>query len=114
MAGRRVLVVEDEFYLADDLRRALADRGADVLGPVATVARARAIVAEEQLDFAVLDVNLRGETIFALATDLRARDVPFVFATGYDARTLPAAFADVPRWEKPFALDQCIDALTLR
>lgn len=112
LSGRAVLVVEDEFYLADDLRRALVDRGAAVVGPVATVARARSLVDKERIDFAVLDVNLRGELIFPLAAELRARAVPFVFTTGYDAETIPEEFSDVERWEKPFTADRLVSAIS--
>lgn len=110
LAGRRILVVEDEFFLADDLRRALTEHGAEVAGPANTLDRARAL-ASESVDLAVLDVNLRGETVFPLADELRARGVPFVFTTGYDEEMMPDAYRDVERWEKPYVARQLIRAL---
>lgn len=111
LAGRSVLVVEDEFYLADDLRRALVEQGAKVAGPVNTLARAQALTSAQQVDLAVLDVNLKGELIFPLADELRERGVPFVFTTGYGAEMVPAQYQDVERWEKPFTPRQLVQAL---
>ncbi|NNM75185.1 response regulator [Enterovirga aerilata] len=103
LAGRRILVVEDEYFLADDMVRALATLGAEIVGPSDTAASALELVQSGlPIDGAVLDINLHGETSLAVASELRARKVPFVFATGYDQRGIPPEFADVPRWEKPF------------
>ena len=112
LAGRRVLVVEDEYFLADDIARVLARLGAEVVGPIATRDGALARLGEgEPLDAAVLDINLRGETCYPIADALRARGVPFVFATGYDRAVVPAAYHGVPRWEKPFDPDLLVRAL---
>ena len=51
---------------------------------------------------AVVDLNLRNEMAYAVADELRRQNIPFVFATGYDKSMIPARFADVNRWEKPF------------
>ena len=111
LAGRRVLVVEDEFFLADDMAEALRTLGAEVVGPAPTRAAAADLLAGGRVDAAVLDINLRGETIFPLADALRARGVPFVFATGYDASATPPAYRDVPRWEKPYDPGDLVRAL---
>jgi len=100
--GMRILVVEDEYLLADDLRDTLVEAGAEVLGPVPSVNDAQALIAAEaKIDAAVLDINLRGEMVFPVADALRARGVPFAFATGYDEWALPERFAGSPRVEKP-------------
>jgi CheY-like chemotaxis protein len=100
---RRILVVEDEYFLADDMARALREQGAEVIGPVPTAEKALAVVAlDEKLDAAVLDINLRGAAAFAVADALKARGIPFVFATGYASAHVPTEHRDVPRWEKPF------------
>ena len=104
LARRRVLVVEDEYFLADDLSEALASLGAEIVGPVPTREQALALLsADQRIDAAVLDINLRGEMVFAVAEVLTERGVPFVFATGYDETAIPPDYRDVPRWEKPFA-----------
>lgn len=102
LSGLRVLVVEDEFYIADDLRRALGEAGAEVVGPAPTVERARALVAEGGFDCAVLDLNLHGESGTPVAALLTERAIPFVIATGYGSGTVPEEYASVPRCEKPF------------
>lgn len=110
--GRRVLVVEDEYITAEDLRQGLETLGVEVVGPVPSVARAlRLLDATTSLDAAVLDINLGGETVFAVAEALQGRGIPFLFATGYDPRSIPRAYADVPRCEKPFDVGQCLHEL---
>jgi CheY-like chemotaxis protein len=102
LAGRRILVVEDEYVLAADVAQALEELGAVVVGPAATAERALALVAgEDRLDGAVLDIDLGGERAYSVADALVARGVPFVFATGYDHWVVPAAHAQAPRCEKP-------------
>lgn len=111
LTGRKVLIVEDEFFLADDLKRALVEQGAEVTGPANTVDRAKALASGQEFDMAVLDVNLKGEMIFPFADELRERGVPFVFTTGYDAEMVPAEYRNVERWEKPFTAHKLIQAL---
>lgn len=102
LSGWRIFVAEDEYLIASDLREALTRAGAEVLGPVPTVEEAKALLArEEHIDAAVLDVNLRGDMVFAVAEALQARGVPVVFATGYDADVMPERFAHNLRLEKP-------------
>lgn len=105
----RVLVVEDEYYLADDARSILSDIGAEVLGPVATVAAARALIQSGQaIDGVLLDVNLRGEMAFDVADDLQSRGIPFAFVTGYDRNAIPDRFSGATRLEKPVSPEQLV------
>jgi DNA-binding response OmpR family regulator len=114
LAGRRILVVEDEAFLAEDLRVSLMGQGATVLGPAGTVADAIGLVERERVDFAILDLNLHGEMSFSVADMLAARGAPFLFATGYDGRMIPERFQSVDRFEKPFDVRDLIDALVNR
>lgn len=101
-AGCRVLVVEDEYLLAEDICQELQAAGAEVLGPASTVEGALGLLAHDGgPDVAILDVNLGGERSFPVADALRLRHVPFVFSTGYDAWALPAPYDQAPRCEKP-------------
>lgn len=110
--GRRILVVEDEFLLADDLAHSLRERGAVVLGPVRTVSEALALIqGEAALDAALLDVNLGREKVFAVADTLEARRVPFCFTTGYEPSSIPERFAAVLRFEKPLNADAVTQAI---
>lgn len=112
LEGCRVLVVEDEYLLAEELRLELEDAGAEVVGPFGTIEEAAdAIGAERSLDGAVLDVNLHGKMIFDVADMLAARHVPFVFATGYDASMIPARFEATTRCEKPIDVRRLRDAI---
>ncbi len=111
LSGRRILIVEDEFYLADDLAGALRRDGAEVIGPVATVADAERIVSEGALDCAILDINLRGEMSFPVADCLEGAGIPYLIATGYNSASLPERFQTVSRVEKPFDLKQVTTAI---
>jgi len=103
LRGRRVLIVEDDYFVASDLAQRLEEIGIIIAGPAGTVKAALEIINhyQEQLDGAVLDVNLRGERVYPVAEALAARAIPFLFTTGYDEDEIPAAYGEVPRCEKP-------------
>lgn len=108
----RILIVEDEYLLADDLRDELRRAGAMVVGMAATVDAALALIAAEtRLDGAILDVNFGGQPAFPVADALHRRGVPFLFATGYDASVIPARFGSVVRCEKPINLRHVVKAI---
>jgi len=98
----RVLVAEDEFLIAMDLAEDLQAIGADVIAVRSRLADLRsAIEGAERIDLAVLDINLHGEMVYPVVDELIARQVPVVFATGYDADAIPAKYARIERCEKP-------------
>lgn len=107
----RVLIVEDEYYLAADLAEALQARGVEVVGPVGTYEEAIAAIATDGFDKAVLDMNLRGEMSFAIAAALDDAGIPYVIATGYSAESLPHDLRDKPRIEKPFRPERVAELL---
>jgi CheY-like chemotaxis protein len=101
--GRRVLIAEDEYSLAKVMVEEFAKLGVETIGPASTVKRALDLVEHSgPLDVAVLDIKLRNEMIFPVADALRARGVPFVFASGYSQKIIPDRYKDVVRYEKPF------------
>ena len=102
LSGCRVLIVEDEYCLAADLQVALKSLGANVVALVGDLDEALDLLANGGFDIAVVDISLRGRLAFSIAERLQQRGIPFVFATGYGANQIPAQFADVIRWEKPF------------
>ncbi|MBR0798918.1 response regulator [Bradyrhizobium jicamae] len=113
LSGRRVLVVEDEYFLADEVGRELRALGADIAGPAADIDDAYRLLNDGGiLDGAVLDVNLREVMVFPIARELRARNVPFVFTSGYDAIVVGKEFQAVPLWEKPFNVRAMVHRLT--
>jgi CheY-like chemotaxis protein len=105
LSGLRVLVVEDMFLIAEDIARQLADWGCHVVGPDGHVSEALERIEASELDGALLDVNLHGESSFGVATALAARHVPFIFMTGYDGQTaFPSEFQSSPKLAKPVSV----------
>jgi CheY-like chemotaxis protein len=112
LAGRRILIVEDEYFLADDMSRMLCSIGAEIAGPASDIDDALRMLEDgASIDGAVLDVKIRGDMAFPIARELRARHVPFVFATGYEKVTLGTEFQDVRLWEKPIDIAAMIRGL---
>ena len=111
LAGKRVLVVEDELLVAMLVEDVLAEAGCVVVGPFARVGDALAAAKSEAVDAALLDVNVAGEMVFPVAHALEERSIPFLFVTGYGQAALPK---DRPDWEacaKPFHPEQLTERL---
>jgi two-component SAPR family response regulator len=102
VTGLRVLVVEDENLVALLLEDMLTELGHTVIGPVARVKKALDMIQREEIDIAILDVNINGENTYSIADVLAARDVPFFFSTGYDKKSLHEPHQDRPILQKPF------------
>jgi CheY-like chemotaxis protein len=112
LAGRRILVVEDEYLIMTDIASGLEQAGAEVVGPAATVDDALRLVRDaSRIDAAILDINLRGVMAFPVADALADRGVPFVFSTGYDRSILPQRYAKAPFCEKPSELNHIVRTL---
>src|ERR1700750_96152 len=101
-AGTRILLIEDEYYIADDVRRILVAAGAEIVGPVGTLEAAEGAVQSEQFDCALVDLNLRGESATLLAERMSALDLPLAIATRYGSPAVPERLQGMPRIEKPF------------
>ncbi|WP_311043480.1 response regulator [Rhizobium lentis] len=110
-AGKRVLVVEDEYFLADEVRRKLSQLQALVVGPASSVEAALALIEQEEIDAAILDVHLGDEFVFPVAEKLDELDIPFVFATSYDPAFIPKEFSGFTLCEKPTELEKIAKAL---
>jgi CheY-like chemotaxis protein len=105
LKGKRILVVEDEALIAVMVEDMLTDMGSVVVGPAATIEQALALARSEEIDGAVLDVNVRGERIDPVADALSARGVPMLFATGYgEVRLASGAAATVI--DKPYTQEK--------
>jgi CheY-like chemotaxis protein len=105
-SGLRVLVVEDEFLVAEHISFTLENLGYEVVGPVPTVDAAIALIGSEAPDCALLDANLGGKSSAPIAAELVARSIPFVVVTGYGHFKLAtAALEAAPRISKPFSTD---------
>ena len=111
LQGIRVLVVEDEYFIADDLSRALHAAGAKTVGPASTVEQATAILAAQPVDAAILDLNLRGDMAVEFVERLSASGLPCVIVSGYGHDSLPESLAEVPSLEKPVRYENVISCL---
>lgn len=113
VSGRTVLILEDEVIVAFALEDMLIDLDARVV-MATTTDQALAALGNEEIAFAVLDVNVNGIKSYGVAEELTRRNVPFIFATGYGDAEHPAHFADVPTLTKPYSQHQLalrIDAI---
>lgn len=80
--SRRVLIVEDDVFFGLDLQFALEDEGYEVIGPFVSCDKALEAMKDTELHYAVLDVDLIGETSAPVARELAEKDIPFAFVTG--------------------------------
>ena len=103
LAGRRVLLVEDEALIIMLVEDALADIGCELAGVASRFDDAFTKAQALDFDVAILDVNLNGLRTFPIAEAIKARGIAFVFATGYGATSVPDGLNSVPILQKPFA-----------
>lgn len=111
LTGVKVLVIEDEFYLAAELQELIEKAGGTVLGPCPD---APAAMTQLQADpgCAIVDINLGQGPSFQIAGVLQERAIPFLFLTGYDSAVIPQEFAHIARLEKPVDNFRVIDAIS--
>lgn len=110
LAGRRVLVVEDEYFIAMDLARALEGEGASV-EIAGDCDDALALLHGGRFDAAVLDIVLKDdERCYPVAEELRRRGAPFLFVSGYDEAD--GKFRDVTLLQKPFDMKDVVRTLS--
>jgi PAS domain S-box-containing protein len=108
LQGKRILVIEDEPLVAMDVESTLATAGCEVVGPAATLERARLLIEGSDCDAVLLDVNLAGQPVDELATLLTRKNRPFAFVTGYGREALPSGFRGTVVLGKPFGADQLL------
>jgi PAS domain S-box-containing protein len=99
--GNRVMIVEDEALVAMLVAESLTELGYLVVGPYSRASAAMDAIKDDDIDAAILDVNLGGELVYPLADALKTREVPFIFVTGYGAESIDRRFANVPILQKP-------------
>jgi two-component sensor histidine kinase/CheY-like chemotaxis protein len=98
---KRVLILEDEGLIAMMMAQTLTELGVTVVGPFSNVRDALTAIERESIDSGILDVNLGGEMADPVAHLLQARNVPFVFMTGYGTEVVASRFPDVTVLQKP-------------
>ena len=102
LSNRKVLVVEDEMMIAMLIEDMLDEFGCKLVGPATNVPRALDLIGKEQVEIAVLDLNLDGQDTYAIADALQQKNVPFIFATGYGSTGLRQEYGNRPVLQKPF------------
>lgn len=106
--GKTILIVEDEFFIGSDLQQILADTGAETV-LVNAASPALEQLASTRFDAVILDIHLQDESTYPVADELRRREIPFVFLSGY--LTIREGYADVPFLDKPFTAETVTNAL---
>jgi DNA-binding response OmpR family regulator len=101
LGGDRVLIVEDRYLIASEMAEEVERLGGRVVGPSRNLEGARAALAKDGADIALLDVSLDDEDVYPLASELAETGVPFIFLTGYDVDVLPVEWRGRPRIAKP-------------
>lgn len=108
----RILLVEDDFFLAFDLQEELLLRGAEVIGPVGDLDRASSLAKTVlQIDVALTDLNLHGELAFQLIDELVTRDILVAVTTGYDREVVPYRLRRIPRFLKAVPAREIVDGI---
>jgi two-component SAPR family response regulator len=107
----KVLVVEANFLLAEDMRSAVGWANGQVLGPASSVEQALCLIEHERPDAAVLGVDLAGHTTTPVAERLMELQVPFVVTSGYPRHAIPAILSGAPYLAKPFFREELVEAL---
>ena len=110
LAGKRVLIVEDEMMVAMVLEDLLTELGCIVV-KAGRVMKAVRFVANTELDAAILDVNVAGEPVYPVAHELQERGIPFIFSSGYGVGGLAPEYRNCPMLSKPFQLEQLAPTL---
>jgi DNA-binding LytR/AlgR family response regulator len=112
LRGKAVLIVEDNFLVAEDLRCTVEQAGATVVGPVGDASQALEVAKKEQIDVALLDVGLRGQSSSVVALALAYRLIPFILVTGYVRDALPPDMENALYLAKPVMSDAVLNLIT--
>jgi CheY-like chemotaxis protein len=111
LTGKRILLIEDSPVVAPMTAELLQELGCEVVGPAPNMAAARELVDRVAFDAAIMDIHIRGERVFSLCQVLEAKGLPFVLTSGYADWEMSDKWADRPRLQKPYTLDQVEQAL---
>ena len=111
MARVGILVVEDEWLVAEEHRLVLEEAGYDVVGPAPSVRLAGRLIESQPVAAAVLDIGLNGETSAPLVPYLQERNIPFIFVSGYVSADVPASLINHQILAKPIIATALVAAV---
>lgn len=109
--GCRVLVVESNYFISQDIAAMLREARVEVVGPFANIRDALEALKTTGIDAALIDLRLAKESGFPLAASLSQRAIPFAFCRDYDPEAIPERFHEAPLIEKPFNPGAVISAV---
>lgn len=113
LAGRKILIVEDDIVVGEEMRYMVTGAGGTPLGPVPSLDMALYLIGEQKPDAALLDVHLAGSSVEPIADQLRALYVPYVIVSGFGRNAIPRALRDAPFVAKPFYRSELLQQLTM-
>ena len=105
LPGGSVFLVEDEVMIRMMVADMLEELGYSIAAEAGEISEAIRLVQSTEFDFAILDVNVNGKVISPVADLIKARNRPFIFATGYGSSGLPEEYRDRPALQKPFQIE---------
>lgn len=112
LSGRRILVVEDDFLLSEDICEQIRIHNGEVLGPAATLEHGQTLLHRgPHPDGCILNIRLQNRMVYPLADDLFRMGIPFVFASGEHRDSIPAPYLHVPHFSKPIDMIDAAAAL---
>jgi DNA-binding response OmpR family regulator len=113
LEGRKILIVEDDYMVAQLLTDMLEEAGAQVVGPFGWLEEALRVANDEAATFdsAILDVDLHGKQSYPVADALAARNVKVIFCTGYDGGGVAEDYRSYPHCTKPFGMQALLAEL---
>lgn len=106
---RKILIVEDEYFIADDRAALARQAGYHVVGPFASVDEARPHAASAS--GALIDISVNGTESYKLVDALLEMGIPVTLYTGYDASNLPEKYASIPVVTEPRGCAEALKAL---
>jgi DNA-binding response OmpR family regulator len=108
LAGKRVLIVEDNFLIAQELRAVMREAGCAACGTAPSSAAALKLLRDDRPDGVLLDVGLGDSDASPIAQALAARGVPFVVVTAYEPEQLPPVLRGRPCLSKPYSAESLV------
>jgi CheY-like chemotaxis protein len=111
--GKPVFLVEDEALIRMMIVEMLEELGHRVVAEAGSIKTAESLARTSEFDLAVFDINIGGFNISPIAEIVAARNLPFVFVSGYGLAGRPALFADKPVLRKPFLIEHFAELINL-